>query len=104
MGSHVGGHKFAGNIIIYGGRGSCAASAFTGDWYGCVTAESVARIVEEHIRDGKVVKDHWRGRMGLTIEQQKELYPKLGCVSCSKESADSAGDDKCGCGAAGIEW
>jgi hypothetical protein len=58
--SHVGGHRFAGNVLVYPG----------GDWYGYVTPDWVPRIIEQHIVNGQVVKDLWRGRMGLTPDEQ----------------------------------
>jgi hypothetical protein len=58
--SHVGGHRFAGNVLIYPG----------GDWYGYVTPDQVPRIIEQHIVNGQVVQDLWRGRMGLTPDEQ----------------------------------
>lgn len=58
--SHVGGHRFAGNVLIYPG----------GEWYGYVTPDDVPRIVDQHIRSGDVVKELWRGRMGMTHDEQ----------------------------------
>lgn len=58
--SHVGGHKYAGNVLIYPG----------GDWYGYLTPADVPRIVERHILEGEVVWDKWRGRMGLSQDEQ----------------------------------
>jgi (2Fe-2S) ferredoxin len=58
--SHVGGHRFAGNVLIYP----------DGNWYGYVTSRDVRRIVEQHIEKGDIVTDLWRGRMGLTPEEQ----------------------------------
>jgi hypothetical protein len=60
--SHVGGHKYAGNVLIYP----------TGDWYGYVTPADVPRLIEQHIVKGEVVTDLWRGRMGLLPEEQVE--------------------------------
>jgi (2Fe-2S) ferredoxin len=60
--SHVGGHRFAGNVLIYPG----------GDWYGYVTPEDVPRIVDRHIMNGEILVDLWRGRLGLTPEEQQE--------------------------------
>src|SRR4051794_20151456 len=51
--SHYGGHKFAGNVIIYPG----------GDWYGRVIPCHVPCILEEHIQKKKIVKNLWRGNM-----------------------------------------
>jgi len=61
--SHVGGHKFAGNVIIYPG----------GDWYGYVTPQDVPRLVEQHLVEGRIVTDLWRGRMGLTQQEQVDF-------------------------------
>lgn len=61
--SHVGGHRFAGNLLIYPG----------GDWYGYVTPEEVPGIVSQHLAQGKLVRELWRGRMGLTPEEQLAL-------------------------------
>jgi (2Fe-2S) ferredoxin len=58
----VGGHRFAGNVLIYPG----------GDWYGYVTPEDVPRIVDEHIIKGEILVDLWRGRLGMTPEEQQE--------------------------------
>ncbi|HEX9115727.1 MAG TPA: sucrase/ferredoxin-like family protein [Anaerolineae bacterium] len=61
--SHVGGHQYAGNLLIYP----------EGDWYGLVTPEDVPGIVEQHLLAGRIVYSHWRGRMGLTQAQESEL-------------------------------
>jgi (2Fe-2S) ferredoxin len=58
--SHVGGHAFAGNVLIYPG----------GDWYGFVTPEDVPRLVEDHLVGGNIVTDRWRGRLGMAPEAQ----------------------------------
>jgi len=61
--SHVGGHKYAGNVLIFP----------SGDWYGYVTPGDVERIIDQHIGAGEIVGDLWRGRMGLTPEEQIRL-------------------------------
>ncbi|MFZ0548084.1 MAG: sucrase/ferredoxin-like family protein [Candidatus Promineifilaceae bacterium] len=58
--SHVGGHAFAGNVLIYPG----------GNWYGYVTPEDVPRLIDEHLFQGEIVADLWRGRMALQPELQ----------------------------------
>lgn len=60
--SHVGGHAFAANVLIYPG----------GDWYGYVTPDDVPRLIDQHLLQGEIVSDLWRGRMGLGPEQQVE--------------------------------
>ena len=61
--SHVGGHKYAGNVLIFP----------SGDWYGYVTPGDVVRIVDQHIGAGEIVRGLWRGRMGLTPEDQLRM-------------------------------
>jgi len=51
--SHIGGHKYAGNVIIYPG----------GVWYGRVIPCHVEAIVEKHINQGKILKKIFRGQM-----------------------------------------
>lgn len=59
--SHYGGHKFAGNVLVYP----------EGDWYGYVSPEMVPSLIESVIYRGEIVAPLWRGRRGLTIEEQK---------------------------------
>lgn len=51
--SHVGGHKYAGNVIIYP----------EGVWYGTVRPEDAPRLAREHLREGRLVADLHRGSM-----------------------------------------
>jgi (2Fe-2S) ferredoxin len=44
-----------------------------GDWYGHVTPADVPRIVDRHIFGDEVVWDLWRGRMGLSQDEQVQL-------------------------------
>jgi leucyl-tRNA synthetase len=65
--SHIGGHKFAGNVIIYLPP-SMQNNALrgTGIWYGRVGPEHVEGVVEETVVKGRVVLDLLRG--GVTGE------------------------------------
>ena len=54
--SHVGGHKYAGNVIVYP----------SGDWYGRVLPCHVEFLVEEAVEKQSIVKELWRGRIGTT--------------------------------------
>jgi (2Fe-2S) ferredoxin len=65
--SHVGGHRYAGNVLMYPG----------GDWYGCVSPDDVSQIVEKHLEDGELVTSLWRGRMGMTPEEQAKQSASL---------------------------
>lgn len=63
--SHVGGHAFAGNVLIYP----------SGDWYGFVTPQDIPRLLENHLLGGEIVTDLWRGRMGVEPSLSVELLP-----------------------------
>lgn len=71
--SHVGGHKYAGNVIVYippemtlrTSKSTAEAAlhplAGKGIWYGRVEPKHVRGIVEETVLGGRVVVDHFRG-------------------------------------------
>ncbi|KAL2828292.1 Sucrase/ferredoxin-like-domain-containing protein [Aspergillus cavernicola] len=67
--SHIGGHKYAGNVIIYipksmkYGDDSSARHPLAGKgiWYGRIEPKHVEGVVENTILGGKVVSDHFRG-------------------------------------------
>lgn len=67
--SHIGGDKYAGNVIIYG---SSIGGEVTGHWYGYVSPDDVPVLLEQHIGRGEIVDWLWRGQMGLTEEDQKK--------------------------------
>lgn len=60
--SHIGGHKYAGNIIVYVPP-SMAGNALKGSgvWYGRVGPEQAEGIVEETLVNGRVITDLLRG-------------------------------------------
>jgi Sucrase/ferredoxin-like len=68
--SHIGGHKFAGNVIIYIPKqaravdGSAHALAGCGVWYGRVEPKHVEGIVKQTILGGTVIEEMFRG--GIT--------------------------------------
>jgi hypothetical protein len=70
--SHIGGHKYAGNVIIYipptfgGSEQEEKTLRGTGIWYGRIGPENVEGLVEETIVKGRVVVDMLRG--GITME------------------------------------
>lgn len=65
--SHIGGHKFAGNIIIYipptmkTATGEKHPLAGHGIWYGRVEPQNVEGLVSETIMKGNVVAEKFRG-------------------------------------------
>lgn len=72
--SHIGGHKFAGNVIVYlppsmkGDDGGSHPLAGHGIWYGRVEPKHVQGIVQETIKRGNVIADMFRG--GITPDRQ----------------------------------
>lgn len=65
--SHIGGHKFAGNVIIYippGMKtrdGEAHPLAGCGIWYGRVEPRHVEGIVKETVIEGNVIEELFRG-------------------------------------------
>lgn len=94
--SHIGGHKYAGNVIIYVPPGWTYPSASragkeqgsepqsgenalqgTGIWYGRVEPNHVEGIVQETLLTGRIVVEHFRGGvskdgryLGRLLEEQ----------------------------------
>ena len=72
--SHIGGHKWAGNVILYVPRNSTTNDgvehplAGKGIWYGRVEPRHVQGIVEETMLKGRVIKDLFRGAIGADGE------------------------------------
>lgn len=67
--SHVGGHKYAGNVIIYIPPGMTSNPlAGKGIWYGRIEPRHVEGIVQETVLAGRVVTDHFRGGIGRNGE------------------------------------
>jgi hypothetical protein len=58
--SHIGGHKYAGNVIIYP----------NGDWFGRVDEFNVEKLFKEYVLGNHNLvhlHDNWRGRIGLKL-------------------------------------
>jgi hypothetical protein len=53
--SHVGGHKYAGNVVIYRPQWK------QGVWYGRVQPKDIPLIIEKTVLEGKVLGRFWRG-------------------------------------------
>lgn len=76
--SHIGGHKYAGNVIIYVPP-SMQENALRGSgiWYGRLGPESVEGVVEETLVKGRVIVELLRGgvvqgggNVGRMVEKQ----------------------------------
>jgi len=57
--SHMGGHKFAGNVIIYFPQGA-------GVWYGRVTTHEVLSVVQNTVLNGQVLPPLLRGGVNIS--------------------------------------
>ncbi|RYP09957.1 hypothetical protein DL765_008271 [Monosporascus sp. GIB2] len=73
--SHIGGHKYAGNVIIYlpptlkNQLGNSHPLAGHGIWYGRIEPKHVEGLIKETIVNGNVIRDHFRG----AIRQDREI-------------------------------
>ncbi|KAL3378908.1 hypothetical protein AABB24_004699 [Solanum stoloniferum] len=76
--SHIGGHKYAGNVIIFS---SGKDGDIVGHWYGYVTPSDVPALLDEHIGEGKVIERLWRGQMGqyekVTDKVDEQKVPEV---------------------------
>ncbi|KAL2529000.1 Sucrase/ferredoxin-like family protein [Forsythia ovata] len=73
--SHVGGHKYAGNVIIFSAD---AEGKISGNWYGYVTPNDVSELIDQQIKKGEIIERIWRGRMGAPVEETEKVEePKL---------------------------
>jgi len=62
--SHVGGHKFAGNMVLYTPSGA-------GIWYGRVTPKEVPAIVHETIINGRIIPELLRTAVNVPTKDGK---------------------------------
>ncbi|XP_076897048.1 altered inheritance of mitochondria protein 32-like [Bidens hawaiensis] len=65
--SHIGGHKYARNVIIFG---SNDRGKVTGHWYGYVMPDDVPTLLEHHVEKGEFVDRLWRGQKRLSENNQ----------------------------------
>jgi hypothetical protein len=93
--SHIGGHKYAGNVIVFRHGDS---GEVTGHWYGYVSPEDVPEILEKHIGLGHVIDRLWRGQMGFNEDQQKEIQQKRIADAGGVEGPKPGGCGDCACG------
>ena len=59
--SHIGGHVFAGNVIIYMPNSDGYPEAHRGIWYGRVEPKHVEGILQETIIKGNIIEELFRG-------------------------------------------
>ncbi|EJD37715.1 hypothetical protein AURDEDRAFT_92231 [Auricularia subglabra TFB-10046 SS5] len=64
--SHIGGHRYAGNVQIYMPQGSCV-------WYARVSPHEIHTIVQQTILQGKVIPQLLRAGMNIVRSHGKTL-------------------------------
>jgi len=84
--SHIGGHKYAGNVIVYRNTGSTSF----GDWYGYVNVKDVSRLLESSIVKGEIVQDLYRGRTGVSAKISSKIVMKEGGSNIKYSAEDDA--------------
>jgi hypothetical protein len=95
--SHVGGHAYAANVLVYGAR-----FPSDGDWFGGVHEDNAEEFLDALLGveigvDGgagdKRLRQWWRGRLGLTKEQQLELWEAEGGIEEVPDGGSEEEDD-----------
>ncbi|KAJ4888240.1 Sucrase/ferredoxin-like family protein [Raphanus sativus] len=66
--SHIGGHKYAGNLIVFSPD---SAGNVYGHWYGYVTPDDVPAMLDQHIAKGEIIQNLSRGQMRLKPEGEE---------------------------------
>ncbi|KAL7132019.1 hypothetical protein ABFS83_12G044400 [Erythranthe nasuta] len=67
--SHVGGHKYAGNVIIFS---ATPDGKIAGNWYGYVTPGDIHELLDKQIGRGEAIDRIWRGQMGANVKRVEE--------------------------------
>ena len=70
--SHVGGHAYAGNVLMYDSAGL--------DWFGYVNPDKLASVLDRVWDDSTLQR--WRGRIGFSSEELMEGLPDQKCAVC----------------------
>ncbi|KAL3643979.1 hypothetical protein CASFOL_011911 [Castilleja foliolosa] len=86
--SHVGGHKYAGNVITFSTNPD---GKIAGNWYGYVTPSDVPELLEKQIGKGDVIDRIWRGQMGAIVKEAEQVEePKLASVIINEKQPEEA--------------
>ncbi|WVF67796.1 hypothetical protein IAT40_002557 [Kwoniella sp. CBS 6097] len=83
--AHVGGHKYAANAILLPSL----------DMLSNLTAEHAPALISHALSPSKgSLWPHWRGRYGLTEDQQADIWSKTGKPGVNEEAAQDTQSDK----------
>eukprot|EP00854_Cymbomonas_tetramitiformis_P006131 gene6131-7354_t len=83
--SHIGGHKYAGTLILFSEISKGAK--VEGNWYGYVRPEDASTILEAHLAREEVVAKLWRGQLGM--DKATHVYTAK-CLLGTATEADCA--------------
>ncbi|KAA3455925.1 Sucraseferredoxin-like protein [Gossypium australe] len=91
--SHIGGHKYAGNLIIFS---LDSEGKITGNWYGYVTPEDVPELLDQQIAKGEIIQRLWRFVVFLIYAVLKlvESVVFQGQMGASTEGGDKTDEQK----------
>ncbi|GAB4848077.1 hypothetical protein Ancab_002739 [Ancistrocladus abbreviatus] len=89
--SHIGGHKYAGNLIVFGTN---FEGKVVGDWYGYVTPNDVPDLIDLHIGKGEIIERLWRGQMGMYVEDAEKKPPKRKELEKRREKPQENGNQE----------
>ena len=79
LSSHVGGHLYAGNVIVYGGRAS-------GTWFGGISEKLVPKLLKglEEVEEKRIdpaaceaLRPYWRGTSGRSKDEQATFFAEV---------------------------
>ncbi|KAF8882111.1 Sucrase/ferredoxin-like-domain-containing protein [Infundibulicybe gibba] len=71
--AHVGGHQYAANMLVFP-HGDWLGLLQPADIPGVLDAILAAPVRPRDAHDVPLVRQHWRGRMGMPKEAQREMY------------------------------
>ncbi|KAK3256388.1 hypothetical protein CYMTET_34475 [Cymbomonas tetramitiformis] len=83
--SHIGGHKYAGTLILF--SETSKGAKVEGNWYGYVRPEDASTILEAHLAREEVVAKLWRGQLGM--DKATHVYTAK-CLLGTATEADCA--------------
>ncbi|CAN8272991.1 unnamed protein product [Cochlearia groenlandica] len=86
--SHVGQHKYSGNLIIFGPGSS---GKISGNWYGYVTPDDVPELLDQQIAKGEIIPRIWRGQMGLSADEAEKMVLNGNIVVVEEDSKGYTG-------------
>lgn len=72
---HVGGHKYAGNVLVYSSSPPGQTKGPRCDWYGLLKPSDASAILDA-VATGSTLYPNWRGRLGKAPEAVREEWSR----------------------------